>query len=413
MSKRTMIAYCVVAIGAILGIIYGSVSTADFVAHLDRKLHPISCSLLPFGSEKSEVDPSVEGCKVALFSNYSSFWRKDYWGGVPWSVPSIGLFSFALLVSVFSLVTRRGHELGPNISLLVAALAATVASIIFLKISRGELHVTCATCVGTYISSFILLLGTIFVLVFSRHDRFVSQVKYTMAGAFVGWILIFLLELGISVSLPVLVYAKSLPDYTKVVTSCEQLNPTQDFDKYLISIGKAKDAKVQGILVADPLCPACKAFHDRFQRLEMAQGISTRLFLLPLDAECNWMLKDSMHPGACLLSRALLCSKDKAGEVLDWIFENQEELRMLGLGKAIEQIKEKVLKKFPNLADCIESRDTKIYLNKLLHEAADMALPLITPQFYVQGKRLCDEDTDLGLEYALVHLLGNKDGGQK
>jgi len=413
MSKKTAIAYCIVAIGAILGVIYGGVSTSDFISHLDRKLHPISCSLFPFFSEKSWIDPSVEGCKVALFSNYSSFWRKSYWGGIPWSVPSMGLFSFALLVCLFSLITRRGHEMGPNISLLVAALAATIASIIFLKISRSELHVTCATCVGTYIASFILLLGTILVLVFSRHDRFVSQVRYTTAGAFVGWILLFLLELGIFVSLPVLVYAKSVPDYTKAVTSCENLNPTQDFDKYLIRLREAEDARVQGIFVTDPLCPACKAFHDRLRGLDVAKAINTRVFLLPLDAECNWMLKDSMHPGACLLSKAVICAKETANEVFDWIFENQEELRMLGLGKAIEQIREKVVKRFPNLADCIQSRDTKIFLNKMLHEAADMALPLITPQFYVNGKRVCDEDTDLGLEYALVRLLGNSDGDQK
>ena len=32
-------------------------------------------------------------------------------------------------------------------------------------------------------------------------------------------------------------------------------------------------------------------------------------------------------------------------------------------------------------------------------------LPVLTPQLYVEGRKLCDEDTDLGMDFALSHML--------
>ena len=32
-------------------------------------------------------------------------------------------------------------------------------------------------------------------------------------------------------------------------------------------------------------------------------------------------------------------------------------------------------------------------------------MPIITPQLYVEGVRMCDEDTDLGMDYALERMI--------
>jgi len=130
-----------------------------------------------------------------------------------------------------------------------------------------------------------------------------------------------------------------------------------------------------------------------------------KLLLLPLDSECNWMLKDSMHPGSCLLSKAMFCAGDKTGAMLDFIFENQEAMRMEGIGKKIDAIRARVLTRFPEVKECLDSPDTKMRLDKALHWAVANSLPLLTPQLYLNGKRLCDEDTDLGLDFALTKLL--------
>ena len=68
MSKKTLIFLGVCAVGGLLGLIYSGYSTADFVAHLDRQLHPVNCSLLPGITATSQLDKEAEGCKVAMFS---------------------------------------------------------------------------------------------------------------------------------------------------------------------------------------------------------------------------------------------------------------------------------------------------------------------------------------------------------
>jgi hypothetical protein len=56
----------------------------------------------------------------------------------------------------------------------------------------------------------------------------------------------------------------------------------------------------------------------------------------------------------------------------------------------------------------MESAVTKTRLAQGLRWAIKNQLPVLTPQLYVGGKRLCDEDTDLGLEYTLSHMLEAK-----
>lgn len=414
MSRKTMIAWVVAAIGALLGLTYSTVSTADFTAHLDRQLHPIRCTLLPGIEEASQVDESVEGCKVAMFSQYSSFWRDRYWGGVPWSLPGMGLYAFALALCLWALVTRRGHEIAPNLALALTALIATGTSLVFFYLSATRLDTFCTTCVGSYIGAGILLAGAASVLYLSREDRFVTQPGARVGGTLFFWIAAHLLEMGVAVALPVLVYAQTLPDYGEYVSRCETLKAEKPPEGVVLPLRSATaPSPVDALLVIDPLCPACKSLHGRLDTSDFAARLSFRTLLLPLDSECNWMLKDSMHPGACLLSRALLCAEDKAADMLDFIYEHQEEMRKDGIGKRLDRIRERVVSRFPDIAQCLDRPETKIRLNKALHYAADLALPLLTPQVYLNGRRLCDEDTDLGLTFALTRIIGQGEGGSR
>ena len=144
---------------------------------------------------------------------------------------------------------------------------------------------------------------------------------------------------------------------------------------------------------------------------EVAAGklAGMKVAILPLDSDCNWMMTDSMHPGACVLAKAMICAKDKAGEILDWSYANQKDFRPKDKAdNPSARIREAVLKAYPQVKDCLDSPDTKIALNKTLNWAVDQSLPVLTPQLYVNGARLCDEDTDLGLDFAMTRLLGTK-----
>jgi hypothetical protein len=64
-----------------------------------------------------------------------------------------------------------------------------------------------------------------------------------------------------------------------------------------------------------------------------------------------------------------------------------------------------VAAQFPDLARCVGSAAVRARLNLVLRLAVKNKLQVLTPQVFVGGLRMCDEDTDLGLDYALPRLI--------
>ena len=128
------------------------------------------------------------------------------------------------------------------------------------------------------------------------------------------------------------------------------------------------------------------------------------LLLFPLDNTCNWMVDSAMHPGSCAVSMAVLCAGERAKEVVDWAFSEQEKIHAASLNDkdAAARIVEE---RFPDFKTCMVSSVTKARLAQSLRWAVRNQVPVLTPQLYVDNHRLCDEDTDLGLEYTLSHML--------
>lgn len=424
MSRLTGGFVVLAAIGALLGVVNAAVSTGDFAAHLDRQLHPVSCSMMPVfdgpqaAAEGLDEEPS--GCKVAMQSPYSSFWRDRFWGGLPVSLFALGLYGFVLALSAWGLASARAHDLAPSTFLVLAALAAAGGAGTYAWIAVSRLGTVCQTCAGMYLASALILAGAVGAAITASRDRRLALVArgaedgeapppkgLNGAGSFA----VLTLEMGLAVLGPAVVYAGSLPDYDKHVLDCERLKTREDPKGLLLPLGEGDGA--DAVLVIDPLCPACKAFHETLGRAEAAKGLSERVLLMPFDAECNWMLKDSTHPGACLVSKALICAGPRAGELLEHVFREQEELRSAGRGRKLDRIRDSLLARMPDLATCIDAPETEIRLNETLRWAVDNALPLVTPQLYVDGKRLCDEDTDLGLEFALGRLTGKAPAGRE
>jgi hypothetical protein len=118
------------------------------------------------------------------------------------------------------------------------------------------------------------------------------------------------------------------------------------------------------------------------------------------------MIERTVHPGACAMSEALLCADDDARAVLDWVFEEQEAL--LAASKADPgEARRRVVARFPELAGCLGGAAVKARLNRALRFAVKNQLPVLVPQLYVGGTKLCDEDTDLGLEFMLPRLIAH------
>jgi hypothetical protein len=61
--------------------------------------------------------------------------------------------------------------------------------------------------------------------------------------------------------------------------------------------------------------------------------------------------------------------------------------------------------RFPDLASCIGTSSVRARINRGLRWAVANQLPVLMPQVFVDGQKVCDEDTDLGLDFALARLL--------
>jgi hypothetical protein len=115
------------------------------------------------------------------------------------------------------------------------------------------------------------------------------------------------------------------------------------------------------------------------------------------------MLDRPLHPGACVLAKAVLCGGNRARDVLEWSYANQSELTSAGkAGK--ELVRAQVRSKFPEIDACIDSKETKQRLDHILHWAVDNKIAVSTPQLYLNDLRVCDEDTDLGLRFTMGQL---------
>jgi len=399
-----------VIVGATIGLVFAGVSTYDFVQHLDRQVHSLHCSFIPgMGHETG-----TSGCQVAMMSTYSSVFRAKVWGGVPIALPAMSVFAFILLAAIDLVITRRKDDRRATAFLALATCLPALMSLVMLTISLTKLGTTCKLCVCIYISSALCLTGAIFAwrramkpLASSAGGAQLVPVEaagtsYGRLGAAFG--------IGVGfVLVPVLLYFVLAPDHGKFIGTCDTL-PKPD-DPYGVMVRLSNDRVAADaaptIEVLDPLCPACKAFEDRLASTGEADRLDRKAILFPLDHTCNWMVTEATHPGACTVSEAVLCAGAKAPEVIAWAFAVQDRVRE-ETAKDPAAAARIVKERFPELAACVGSPEARSKLNKSLRWSVANNVRVLTPQLFVRGAKLCDEDVDLGLEYALPRLIDRK-----
>ncbi len=166
-----------------------------------------------------------------------------------------------------------------------------------------------------------------------------------------------------------------------------------------------RGASQPATLFVDPLCPTCKALHQRLATEGILDKLDLTLVLFPLDSDCNWMLDRAVHPGSCLVSKAILCSDHRALQVLEWAYDRQDEiLAAAKAGAGIANVHAMIRERWPGLESCMDSKETKIRLDHMLRYIVNNHLQVSTPQMFLGETRLCDEDTDMGLSYTVRRL---------
>ena len=398
----------VVLVGAGLGLLFAGVSTYDFVQHLDRQVHSLHCSFIP---GVTHSDPT-SGCQVAMMSPYSSIFRSHVWGGIPISLGAMSVFAFIAFYAADLLVTRRKDDVKATLFLVAATALPLLTSLVMLMISLTKLGTTCKLCVCIYISSALVFTGAIMTwrkaraastLGMSRSGGHRLEVGVATEPASTGF-LGAMLGLGIVfVAVPIMLYLAMAPDNSKFIGTCDALAKPADVYNVLVDIDSHKDG-APTIEVLDPLCPACKAFEQRLEASGLDGRLDRRAILFPLDTTCNWMITENTHPGACTISEAVLCAGGRAPDVIRWAFEVQDQIRAdtaKDPGAAARYVKQK----FPELAACVGSPEARSRLNKSLRWSVANNIHVLTPQLFVDNTKLCDEDVDLGLEFALTIML--------
>lgn len=423
-NKRLLSVLTIVA--SILGLTFAAYSTYDYGQHLDRQIHAIHCSFIPGAPVSDDAD---NPCKAALFSPYSALFRESYWGGIPISLFALGAFSFFAGFGVY--LYLAGEKAPRRAHLFLAAAGATpfLASLVMFFISLTRLHEFCKICVGIYFSSTVLLAAAVIAareyMQPLRPAGDATKTKVDRPGAkekpgsavdalaatemVVGtdvapWMpAAWLATLGFCALLPALVYVSSLPDYRPYLSSCGTLTLKTEAHNALLKIPTEHPVQPV-ILFEDPLCPTCRAFHERLVDEGIFDRFDVTMAMFPLDSDCNWMLDRSLHPGACVLAKAILCGDAKTRAMLEWSYDNQDDLRELGKSN-VAALKKKISDKWgADVMACAADKKTEIRLNQQLHYASDNHIPVSTPQMFLGEKRICDEDTDLGLKYTLGQL---------
>ena len=387
-DNAARVLFFLVAVAAVFGVIFSMISTTDFIEHLDRQVHSIHCSIIP----GAKADIGDNGCRTVMMSPYSSLLRTTMWGGIPIALLSVAVFAYlamrALTLGLAARVTKN-----EALFLVVATGLPVMMSVIFGTIAINELGAVCTMCVGVYVASAIT-----FALAIAAWIKSSSTSEQMPFGTYARWFA----EGCVYVGVLVFFYVVFAPAAPKAIDGCGTLVVKDDPAGIFIEMSKG--AGVSALAVLDPLCPACKGFDERIRAGGIDQRVALNMVLFPLDSTCNWMVKESLHPGACAVSEAMLCDKSKALDVLDWAFANQERLRVTA--KTDEpSVRAELEKTFPSVKGCLGGAKIKNQLNKSLRFAVANALPLLTPQLFIGDRRVCDEDTDLGLEFTVDQML--------
>lgn len=383
----------ILAVGAasLLGAIFSALSTSDFVNHLDRQVHSIHCSFIPGAA--AELGES--GCRTVMMSPYSSVLRSTLWGGIPLSLLAMAVFAY-LVFRALHLAFKPELSRKDTTFLLAATGLPLGMSVIMGFVALMVLGATCKLCVGVYVASAVAFAGALVAHLRTPAD----SGAYDPGGASYG---MWFAEGVIFVVALVALYVLAAPANDKSAKGCGTLARKEDSHGVFVPMGKNRTG-TPAIAVLDPLCPACKAFDDRLSASGQADELALNVVLFPLDATCNWMVKESMHPGACAVSEAMLCAKDQAETILAYAFEHQEELRNEAQ-KDDARLRQRLESKFPAVKGCLGSSAIKNKVNKSLRWAVSNALPVLTPQLFIGDRRMCDEDTDLGLEFTVARMV--------
>jgi uncharacterized membrane protein len=192
---------------ALLGAVFAGVSTFDFIAHLDRQVHAITCAFVPGLSAKDATGSS--GCFAALMSPYSSVFRQAVWGGIPIALPGLAVFAYLIFLALDILLNKETHDREKLRYAIAATAFPVVVSLVYLFISLRYVGSLCKLCVGIYLAS----LGAFLSAILAARAIDTAPSEENSRGSGMGRYLLYLIEGVLFVGISVGLYFEMTPAY--------------------------------------------------------------------------------------------------------------------------------------------------------------------------------------------------------
>lgn len=282
-----------------------------------------------------------DGCADALRSQYAMLL------GVPTAAWGM-LFYTGLAVH---LVVRRSRHPRPEHPAgsfaLLAVTAASLMALFMVGMMLSGNAPLCAFCLMTHAGTLTLWFVLRFSVGLRTMDAVMSWWETLRATVFVSDRLSELhkhrlinLALSVLVGLVVYQWAYAMekriqlflaePDPVALLAQLESQPPEEIRIHENDAVLGDSLAGVHAVLFSDFSCPSCRALADELQRLHSLFGQHVRLVFkhFPLDAECNHLITENVHPGSCLASRAAIAAHKQGAfwAYHDSLFQRQWEI---------------------------------------------------------------------------------------
>src|SRR5262245_49370611 len=311
-------------------------------------------------TDPSYISPCASSATVNCTQAYLSRFGSIF--GVPVAIGGVAWFALVALIAAFAKPDRPGTPATSSAGGYIFALATVgLAAILYLAYASWfVIHTYCLLCIGSYVS----VLG-IFIVSGLSASVSVAQLPVRAAqdlGAvfrkpltLIAALVYIALTASCVVLFPREMRAPTAPPPPPPVSQQEQFAKAWDAQPRVDLGISPGTAKVVVVKFNDWLCPMCKAMALAYQpvldKYAKSDPGAVKVIIKdwPWNTDCNSSAGRTIpgHEGACDAVVAVRLARDhgKADEMIDWLFENQQQLTELGASgagaKASEMIRQK------------------------------------------------------------------------
>ena len=308
-------------------LILGLIVTAELV-HVYFKVNFSNGDFNPsFCSVSNLID-----CDGVAKTNYSLFL------GIPLAIWGVILYTVLLFLTYVDKINEKLNLVilkvfkNPKSYIATLGLFSFCCSMVLACISIFEIKKICILCFVTYFIDLIIAFCA------KSKGFFIEDIKNTAIDFFEGakkYFILFLIVCATGIGF--LYYMSTSLVMSPNLRDMKSFKEFQDLKTNIYAIkGNTlgnPDGEIVIYIYSDFMCPFCKIANTMMHKLAKEEkDVVVYHINFPLDSECNPALKQSMHPGACLLATYALAAErqgaywDMASAIYDKLPMTEEEI---------------------------------------------------------------------------------------